>query len=464
MFENVLGQPAVTQLSADITGGTLAPSMLFSGPPASGKGTAGLELARILSCENPGGSAPWNCSCAACSRHRNLTHPDLILLGSRPFSVEASAASAVFSRESGSPSARMFFIRSVRKLLARFVPAVWEDEPKLGKLNGFILALEEDLDELEALTAEPAEAAARRGELEKIGASILKNVFKLEAEGVGEFIPAAQVRRAAYWSRLAPLGKRKFLLIENADSMKEEARNSLLKILEEPPPAVTILLTSAHRDALLPTILSRLRPYRFIRRDRATEAEVIRRVFKDTVPEAGVPAAGREQGAGISGETEGMIVRYLDAFLPVSGETLRPAAAFFAASAAAGAAILLKNRGTAPPEELTALGRYTAPMAEAAGYGRPARDMKETLGKVLQGAEQFTVRSLFPRFLRILLSLAAEGLPPGPGRIAFLELWRRHIGRAEIAVGTYNQNPALTLDRLGTELKRAMAGLEDPRI
>jgi DNA polymerase-3 subunit delta' len=39
--------------------------------------------------------------------------------------------------------------------------------------------------------------------------------------------------------------------------MNERAQNTLLKTLEEPPPATTFLLVSAHPDALLPTIRSR---------------------------------------------------------------------------------------------------------------------------------------------------------------------------------------------------------------
>jgi DNA polymerase-3 subunit gamma/tau len=361
----------------------------------------------------------------------------------------------------------VLFIRSIRKLLARFSPPLWEDDSTLGKLSASILALEEYLDELETPGADPAEDGGERTDpaAKKLCGAILKTFVKLEAEGIGKNIPVAQIRRAAYWCRLAPLGKRKFLLIENADFMTEEARNSLLKILEEPPETVTILLTTAHRDALLPTILSRLRPYRFVQRDRETEAEVIRRVFKDTVPDAvvfpgsdaSVPEAPPASG-GRPGEGRGMILRYLDAFLPVSGETLRPLAAFFTASVAASSVVLLRGRGMPLPEDLVALGRYTAPIAEAAGLGRPARSSKETLAKVLEGTERFAPRGLFSRFLGLLLSLVSESLRSCPGRTGLSELWLNHVREAEFAA-KYNQDPALILDRLSTELKLAMAEL-----
>jgi DNA polymerase-3 subunit delta' len=52
-------------------------------------------------------------------------------------------------------------------------------------------------------------------------------------------------------------GPRKIAIVTPADAMNERAQNTLLKTLEEPPPATTFLLISAHPDALLPTIRSR---------------------------------------------------------------------------------------------------------------------------------------------------------------------------------------------------------------
>ena len=52
-------------------------------------------------------------------------------------------------------------------------------------------------------------------------------------------------------------GRRKIAIVTPADAMNERAQNTLLKTLEEPPPATTFLLVSANPDALLPTIRSR---------------------------------------------------------------------------------------------------------------------------------------------------------------------------------------------------------------
>jgi DNA polymerase-3 subunit gamma/tau len=435
VFENVLGQGALRQLVSDMGADMLAPSMLFFGPDASGKGSAALELGRVLSCENA--AAPWNCSCPACARHRRLIHPDLLILGPRSFSAEIAASAAAFLRDPAVQATRFLFVRSVRKLLVRFSPVLRENDPKIARLNPLIEALDEGLDDLEAAA-----------EAHKTTEAILKNSFKLEADGMGDLIPVDHIRRAAWWSRLAPLGKRKLLVIENADRMRDEARNSLLKILEEPPERVTIVLTTAHREALLPTVLSRLRPYCFVARDRAVEMEVIRKIFRD--PQAQASGGG------------GLLRRYLDSFLPDSGETLYPLAALFVASTARGAAVSLRHSGAALDEALIRLGSHCASLAEEAGLGRPLEDAKSLAEKVLEGADKFENRSRFSQFLRSLLALVGESLGASPDAIAFRDLWRAAAQEADAAVGTYNLNPAMVLERLIAELRRSMILQEAP--
>jgi DNA polymerase-3 subunit gamma/tau len=452
MFENIIGQAGIGPLSRDIAAGALAPSLLFSGPPASGKGTAGLELARILSCESPG--APWNCGCPACTHHRTLTHPDLLLLGPRSFSPEIAAAAAAYNREPESVSARLLFIRSVRKLLSRFSPVLWEDDPKQGKLSSFQQALEEDLDEI-ALTFSPAPGSegepVNPGALKKICGRIFTQALKLEAEGMGKTVPIAQLRRAAYWGRLAPSGRHKLLMIENAHRMQEEARNSILKLLEEPPRTLTILLSCPRPEALIPTILSRLRPYRFYPRDQEAEEEVIRRVFREKPGEGSPPGSAASMGSRIQG--------YLDSFLPVTTGELYPLAAFFAASVTAASLDEIRRQGGPLPEELAALDRYTSAIAEQGGLGEEAGDIRGVLAGTLKGAQNFEVPGLFSRFLGLLLTLVSAGLwgePPGQEKIALGDIWLRAVREAEEAAGTYNQRPPVVLDRLFTELRRAM--------
>jgi DNA polymerase-3 subunit gamma/tau len=463
VFENILGQPAAELLAADIAQGRLAPALLFSGPAASGKGTAALELARVISCEgspqSPRKRASWNCACPACARHRLLLHPDLLCLGSRPFSAEIAAAAAAFLREPALAATETLFIRSVRKLLARFNPALWEDEPKFSKLSPFVVSLEEGLDELDAAKNQTGETGGEK--TKKAVESLIKESLKLEAEGIEKTIPIGRIRRAAWWGRLAPAGKGKLLLIENADRMQEAARNSLLKLLEEPPGPVTLVLTSARPNTLLQTILSRLRPYRFAVRDEAAGREVIRRVFRGDAAAKSETGGAESKGPGDGG---GLIGAYLDSFLPVPDDTLRGAAAFFAASAAANAVHLLKRRGAAVlvPSVLS-LGKYAAPLAEAAGFGRPVPSCREAAALTVKGAAGFEIPSLFSRFLKALLDHVSASLrqpePHSPEQISFAELWRDCAGRADSAVSVYNQTPSLALERLFVETGRGMAEL-----
>jgi len=271
---------------------------------------------------------------------------------------------------------------------------------------------------------------------------MLKNAFKLESDGVSESIPIAQLRRAAYWSRLAPKGKEKLLIIENADRMLEEARNSLLKLLEEPPARSRYVLCSVRPGSLPSTVLSRLRPYRFISRDTTVEAEVIRRVFKGQGGEGGIGA-------------------YLDSFLPVSPETLEALAAFFAASVAYKAVLLSKKQNSTIAEEVVLLGKLNAPLAEASGLGRPMGDAAGVLTLVLEKAQKFEVRSLFSRFLFCLLEQVSASQKNSQTAFnpSYNEIWRDCTGWAESAVGVYNIKPAQALEKLFIDVSLRLAKL-----
>ena len=59
------------------------------------------------------------------------------------------------------------------------------------------------------------------------------------------------------------LGGRKVYIIDPADRMNPAAANALLKVLEEPPPYVILVLVSSQPAALLPTVLSRCQQVTF---------------------------------------------------------------------------------------------------------------------------------------------------------------------------------------------------------
>jgi DNA polymerase III subunit delta' len=80
----------------------------------------------------------------------------------------------------------------------------------------------------------------------------------------GQFIKIAQTREMAEEVYYRPReGRQRFFIIDEADRLREEAANSLLKTLEEPPSTSTIILLTARPDALLLTIRSRAQRLNF---------------------------------------------------------------------------------------------------------------------------------------------------------------------------------------------------------
>lgn len=57
---------------------------------------------------------------------------------------------------------------------------------------------------------------------------------------------------------LPTVSKRKVFIIDDADSMNEQAQNALLKVLEEPPLYATLILITSNKEKLLRTIKSRV--------------------------------------------------------------------------------------------------------------------------------------------------------------------------------------------------------------
>lgn len=76
----------------------------------------------------------------------------------------------------------------------------------------------------------------------------------------------------AFSQRTASRGGAKVVVVHPADAMNAISANTLLKTLEEPPPAVRFVLCCAAPDDLLPTLRSRCQPWRMTAPDAATSA------------------------------------------------------------------------------------------------------------------------------------------------------------------------------------------------
>jgi len=280
VFENVLFQDrAVNQLVAMVREKRVPPSLLFVGPEGSGKLTTALELARSLSCEK---HADWGCSCGQCARYRSLAHPDLLLLGPREFPEEIRVTATHFANVL-SPASYYGFVRAVRKLLRRFDAPLWAgEETKLAKAVPILESCEELLEEIALLVEHNVEHSMVAHKIIERLRGILPQAVEVAARleaFVPDGIPIFMVRNMISWANLAPSGRQKVVILQNADTANESARNAMLKILEEPPDSVRFILTSSRRAALIATILSRSQLILFDPRTKEQTAQIISTLY-----------------------------------------------------------------------------------------------------------------------------------------------------------------------------------------
>ena len=89
------------------------------------------------------------------------------------------------------------------------------------------------------------------------------DVLTIEPGDTG-VIKIEQVRDAIDRAGYRPFeGRRRVVIVDEADAMMAPAQNALLKTLEEPPSASTFVLVSSMPDVLLPTVRSRCSHLRF---------------------------------------------------------------------------------------------------------------------------------------------------------------------------------------------------------
>lgn len=432
MFENVLGQPVTKLLSEAISRNNLAPALLFIGSDASAKLTAALETARILSCE---GDGSWACMCESCKRHKDLASPDLLLMGPRDTVLETKAAARVFCTHK-TPAARYLFARAVRKLTNRFDSRLWDtDEARFLKAAPILAELDEELsglleyyDHIAAFSDEDSK------KLEKQTGKITDLCEKLQDDCLYDSLPVNQVRKASAWVRLMPTGKKKVLIVENADRMQESARNAFLKILEEPPEYAVFILTTTRRAAIMPTILSRVRPYHFAEREAKYQQAVIERVFKDQAFCANLPA-----GQPIR------IVSYLRTFLPVSSVQLTEAAALLWEYCVQ----RLEYEKRPPLPVLTHVLR-------SSGVRSSAEPSIAAVLKLIHNGKPYCVYTLF---LESLISFLQAALHTGSCSIDELERYTafsRFIQEAQQSVDVFNSSPQAALETLAESIVTAI--------
>lgn len=124
----------------------------------------------------------------------------------------------------------------------------------------------------------PYDACGRCRSCDRIARGVHVDVIALEPDDRAS-IKIDAVRDVLSRTGYRPFeGKRRVVLIREADTLEPEAQNSLLKNLEEPPPGTVFILTTAVPGVLLGTVRSRCMRLRF---GRLTAAEVTEALVRD---------------------------------------------------------------------------------------------------------------------------------------------------------------------------------------
>jgi DNA polymerase-3 subunit delta' len=96
----------------------------------------------------------------------------------------------------------------------------------------------------------------------KVARGVHPDLHLVEAEGTQILID--QIRELEGDLSIKPKeSARKVVIIDEAETMNQDAANAFLKTLEEPPPETYIILVVESREALLPTVASRCHEVRF---------------------------------------------------------------------------------------------------------------------------------------------------------------------------------------------------------
>ncbi len=431
MFENVLGQKITKQLKEDIKTKKLPPSILFFGPNSSGKFTAALELARAVSCNENGA---WACSCESCIRHKEMTSPDLLVLGARDHIPEIKAAAEALKKNKAVPT-RYLFLRAIRKLTIRFDARLWDtDEQRFAKAAPLIAEIEEILADLSKCDIENIADT----DLEKMIEKLVSKSMKLQETSAYDAIPINQVRKVSSWIRLMPNGTKKVLIIENADKMQEGARNAFLKILEEPPSYAIFILTTEKKGAIMPTILSRVRPYKFNERNNEVFTEIIQRVFKGEVVEKN------------NFTSFNLLKNFLYGFLPVDFNTIQINASKFFQFIFDSAK---KENKNIPQGLYNTINQF---MLES-----NAENTSNDISTIVNALNKCKPHTVFVLFLHSLLLFLQSALKQENTKTTAKESEiyfkiTKLIKNSELACGTYNISAQASLENLAQQIKEIL--------
>ena len=190
-------------LSRGIAQNRVAHAYLFYGPDGVGKRAVALAFAQSLQCLNEG-ERPCN-ECQACRKVSRMLHPDVHLLFPYPNDVDSADIAERIKQLGENPYVPVDFVRR---------PSLTDTSKVSNKQSIYTVArINEEL--RRAMSFKPVE------------------------------------------------GTYKIAILTDVESMRQEAANAFLKLLEEPGPATVFVLITSRPDKVLPTIMSRCQQLRF---------------------------------------------------------------------------------------------------------------------------------------------------------------------------------------------------------
>lgn len=224
--------------------GLLPQSLLFYGPKNSGRLTGAMDLSFFLTGNE---------------ENRDILRSNsIIYLPFRELGGRIKTALELFKTQK-TRSARLFLIESVRLTLMQYHPAL---SVSASSTSSQYFSLAGEIDET-LLRAED-----NRDYSDKEINEIVKSVERcLDPRFLycGKKNPSAvsidQIR--AVQEYFSQLGEEKVVVFENVEDATDGAKNSLLKMLEEPEEKSHMILLSSNPQKLLETILSRVRKFQF---------------------------------------------------------------------------------------------------------------------------------------------------------------------------------------------------------
>ena len=224
--------------------GLLPQSLLFYGPKNSGRLTGAMDLSFFLTGNE---------------ENRDILRSNsIIYLPFRELGGRIKTALELFKTQK-TRSARLFLLESVRLTLMQYHPAL---SVSASSTSSQYFSLAGEIDET-LLRAED-----NRDYNDKEINEIVKSVERcLDPRFLycGKKNPSAvsidQIR--AVQEYFSQLGDEKVVVFENVEDATDGAKNSLLKMLEEPEEKSHMILLSSNPQKLLETILSRVRKFQF---------------------------------------------------------------------------------------------------------------------------------------------------------------------------------------------------------